>query len=158
MAYGGGKARHVVGNVRNPPEVEAAVGRAIDVFGGLDLVVGAARARGRIEIGTDPAEAEAVLATNVLGMHHTLRAGAARMNDGGRLVAVGATCLVSAAALRGLVGVMAPDLASRGIACNAVIPAGAWRPETDTARIVEAALRFLSEDAPNGSIHRVDAG
>jgi hypothetical protein len=41
IAHAGGKARHVAGNVRDAAYLEAAVARANEVFGGLDIVVDA---------------------------------------------------------------------------------------------------------------------
>ena len=39
IAHGGGKARHVVGDVRDPIQLGAAADRAIEVFGGLNIVI-----------------------------------------------------------------------------------------------------------------------
>ncbi|MBS2016130.1 MAG: SDR family NAD(P)-dependent oxidoreductase [Deltaproteobacteria bacterium] len=39
IAYGGGKARHVVAAPRDPVAVGSALARAVEVFGRLDLVV-----------------------------------------------------------------------------------------------------------------------
>lgn len=41
IVYGGGKARHVVADARDPAQIGVAVDRANDVFGGLDIVVAA---------------------------------------------------------------------------------------------------------------------
>lgn len=65
VVFGGGKARHIVGELHRLADRDAAVARAVDVFGGLDFVVGGER------------DAEA------------LRSVAPRVGDGGALVAVG---------------------------------------------------------------------
>jgi short-subunit dehydrogenase involved in D-alanine esterification of teichoic acids len=67
IAHGGGKARHLAGDVRDPAHLAAAVARAIDVFGGLDLV-----------IETDP-----------MGASYTFKAAAPRLTGGGRLIVIG---------------------------------------------------------------------
>jgi NAD(P)-dependent dehydrogenase (short-subunit alcohol dehydrogenase family) len=51
IACGGGKARHVAGDVRDPKHVAAAVERATEVFGGLDIVVGCAAETTGLELG-----------------------------------------------------------------------------------------------------------
>src|SRR3954468_21803377 len=66
IAHGGGKARHLAGDVRDPAHVSAAVGRAFEVFGGLDIVVANAGQSGRIELGADPERAAALVQANLM--------------------------------------------------------------------------------------------
>jgi NAD(P)-dependent dehydrogenase (short-subunit alcohol dehydrogenase family) len=50
IAHAGGKARHVAGDPREASHLDSAVARALDVFGGLDVVVDASgeQAAGRL--------------------------------------------------------------------------------------------------------------
>jgi NAD(P)-dependent dehydrogenase (short-subunit alcohol dehydrogenase family) len=133
IAYGGGKARHLAGDVRDAAHLAAAVDRAIEVFGGLDIVVANAGQSGRVELGGDLARAEAILSTNLLGAYTTFHAAASRMNGPGRLIAMSgdlatvaapgraAEC-ASKAGILGLVRATALELAPRKITCNAVVP------------------------------------
>jgi NAD(P)-dependent dehydrogenase (short-subunit alcohol dehydrogenase family) len=121
IAYGGGKARHLVADVREPAQVQAAVARAIEVFGGLDLVVSAA---GLASDG-EPGE---VLATNLIGAHATFKAALDAMKGGGTLLAAGRALDASlspahAAARAGVVALvhaLATELRPKGITCNAI--------------------------------------
>ena len=136
IAYGGGKARHLVGDVRDPSHVAAAVTRAVEVFGGIDIVVAAAGQVARVELGTDLKRAEEVLATNLMGVYYTFEAAARRMRGPGRLLAANmregvwdrsddapgyAAYSASKAGLLGLVRRAAHELAPRRITCNAII-------------------------------------
>lgn len=132
IAYGGGKARHIAGDPANGAHLEAAVGRAVEVFGGLDIVVASTQEAERVELGSAPARAERVLATNLLGAYHAFAAAAPRMKGPGRLVATSsapadtgavghAALAASKAGIAGLVRAAALELAPRKITCNAVI-------------------------------------
>jgi NAD(P)-dependent dehydrogenase (short-subunit alcohol dehydrogenase family) len=56
-------------------QVEAAVARAVDVLGGLDVVVANAGIAAQLPlVGGDPAVMERTLAVNLLGVYYTLRA------------------------------------------------------------------------------------
>ena len=122
IAYGGGKARHVVGDVREPADLARAVARAVEVFGGLDIVIANARAAQ----GDDFASP-------------TFQATAPGLRDNGRLVAIGEAA--AAPKLRDLVDTVAKDLSERKITCNAVVVcsgsgAGAIEPEDVAERVV----------------------
>jgi NAD(P)-dependent dehydrogenase (short-subunit alcohol dehydrogenase family) len=133
IAYGGGKARHVPGDVRDPAHIEAAVDRAVEVFGGLDIVIANAGQSGRVALGEDLARAEAIINTNLMGAYYTFSAAAKRMKGPGRLLATGsahaklgaagyAAYCASKAGLLGLVRATAHELAPRKITCNALVP------------------------------------
>ncbi len=143
MAYGGGKARHVAGDVANPSHVAAAVNRAIEVFGGLDIVIANAGQSGRVELGSDLARAQAILSTNLMGAYYTFNAAAAQMKGPGRLIATSsalghvgaaghAAYCASKAGIVGLVRATAHELAPRKITCNALLPD--WVDSDATAR------------------------
>jgi NAD(P)-dependent dehydrogenase (short-subunit alcohol dehydrogenase family) len=62
-------------DVAERDEVEAAVARAVDAFGGLDVVVANAGIAAQLPlVGGDPAVMERTLRVNVMGVYNTLRA------------------------------------------------------------------------------------
>ena len=145
IAHGGGKARHLAGDVRDPAHLAAAVERASSVFGGLDLVIANAGQSGRSELGGDLARAEAILHTNRMGVYYTFNAAVPRMKGRGRLLTVRrapaelggagqAASSASDAAVLGLCRALAVDLAPKKITCNAII-AGRVEPE-EVAQLV----------------------
>lgn len=123
LAYGGAKARHVVGDASDPSHVARAVDRALEVFGALDI---------------------AVATTNV---SCTFRAAVARMNGPGRLLAIAGE---DDGDLLALASATARDLAPRGIACNAIaIARGAEPHDEDDAdeRAARLAVLLCSPEA-----------
>lgn len=133
IVYGGGKARHVPGDVRDAAHLSAAVDRAVEVFDGLDIVIANAGQSGRVDLGDDLARAEAILSTNLMGAYYTFDAAAKRMKGPGRLIAMSsvlaklgvaghAAYCASKAGILGLVRATAHELAPRKITCNAVLP------------------------------------
>jgi NAD(P)-dependent dehydrogenase (short-subunit alcohol dehydrogenase family) len=76
IAFGGGKARHIAVDVRDPEAATRAVAKARDAFGGLDLVVGtpdevracAAAAGGAAEVHVDEPSPDA-LDDRAIGAH-----------------------------------------------------------------------------------------
>jgi NAD(P)-dependent dehydrogenase (short-subunit alcohol dehydrogenase family) len=149
VANAGGKARHVAGDVRDVAHLDKAVARALEAFGGLDVVVANAGQSGRIDIGDDLARAEAIVQTNLMGAYYTFHAAAPKMKGPGRLVATSsvlakfgvpgyAAYCASKAGILGLVRALAHELAPKRITCNAIVPG--W-VESDMA---EAGLREIA--------------
>lgn len=116
----------------------AAVGRlfqeAVDAFGRIDAVVNSAGIMllGKIAAGT-LADFDRVIATNLRGTFLVLSEAAARLKDGGRIVAFSSSVvaksfpsygpyIASKAGVEGLVHVLANELRGRGITVNAVAP------------------------------------
>ena len=134
IANGAGKARHLVADVRDAKSAAAAVAKAVDTWGQLDIVVANAGLAGCVALGGDLAEADAILHTNLMGAFYTFNAAAPILKDGGRIVALSgalAKCGVagyaaysaSKAGVLGLVRATAVELAPRKITCNAIVPA-----------------------------------
>jgi len=143
IVFGGGKARHVVADVRSSGDMKRVVDKAIEAFGALDVVVANAGISGRVALGAEGGAALAadIVATNVMGTYHTFDAATPHLSEGGRLVAIssvlarfgvpeyGAYC-ASKAGVLGLVRAAAHELSPRRITVNAVVPG--W-VETDMA-------------------------
>ncbi|MBX3199616.1 MAG: SDR family oxidoreductase [Labilithrix sp.] len=160
IVYGGGKARHLRGDVRDPAHVSAAVDRAVEVFDGLDIVIANARQAGRADLGGDDVDrAEAILTTNVMGAYYTFDAAAKRMKGAGRLIATSgvlanpgaagyAAACASEAAVLGLVRATASELAPRKITCNAVVSGWVDTPAGELAiRAIAASQAKTEEEA-----------
>jgi NAD(P)-dependent dehydrogenase (short-subunit alcohol dehydrogenase family) len=149
VANAAGKARHLAADVRDPKSATAAVDLAISAFGGLDIVVACAGVSGRVPLGRggdegagDLTRAKDILETNVMGVYYTFNAAAAKLREGGRLIALssvlgkfgvpgyGAYC-ASKSGVLGLVRATAHEVASRKITCNAIVPG--W-VDTDMAK------------------------
>ncbi len=132
IAHGGGKARHLAGDVRDPKHLAAAVDRAIETFGSLDLVIANAGQAQRVALGGDLGAAEEIFHTNLMGAYYTFNAAVPRMPGPGRLIAVGnvlaevgapgyAAYCASKAGILGLCRAVAHEVAPKKITCNAVV-------------------------------------
>jgi 3-oxoacyl-[acyl-carrier protein] reductase len=144
IAYGGGRARHRVADVRVEADADASVAAAIEAWGRLDIVVANAgiTATTLIDDPASRATARAVVETNLLGTFFTFSAAVPVLRSPGRLVAIssvlgklgapgqGAYC-ASKAGVQGLIHALALELGPRQITCNAVCPG--W-VDTDMAR------------------------
>ncbi|MGX1163644.1 gluconate 5-dehydrogenase [Arthrobacter sp. SLBN-100] len=142
LANEGCSVRGVTADIRDRSAVEAAVQAAAEWSDGLDIVfanAGISAGLGReFGVGTlenvDDERWQRVIETNLTGTMHTIRAGAARMNDGGRIVVtssiaghradplVGYAYSASKAAVSHLVRNAAAELAARRINVNAIAP------------------------------------
>ena len=150
IVHGGGQGRHLAGDVRDPSHARAAVARAIETWGHLDLVVANAGVTGNVPMGGAGGfeRAKEILDTNLLGTYLTFDAALAVMRGPGRLVAISsvlgkfgaagqAAYCASKAGLHGLVRAVAAEVGARGVTCNAVCPG--W-VDTEMARSRIAAL------------------
>lgn len=142
IAYQGGKAVHLVADVRDAKAMKAAAAHAKATFGGLDIVVANAGLSGTTPlVDGDLSVMEDIVTTNLLGTLYTFRAAASVMDGAGSLVAMssvlgkfgvpeyGAYC-ASKSGIQGLVRALAHELGPRKITVNAVCPG--W-VETDIA-------------------------
>src|SRR5450432_4202270 len=150
IVHAGGQARHLAGDVRDPLHAPAAVARAIDTWGRLDLVVANAGIAGNVAMGETggPERAKDILDTNLFGAYLVFDAALAVIRGPGRLVAISsvlgkfgaagqAAYCASKAGLHGLVRAVAAEVGVRGVTCNAVCPG--W-VDTEMARGRIAAL------------------
>lgn len=130
----GPNAIGISADVTRPADLEAACARAVEVFGGIDVLINNAGLHRGGKIATIPVEDwDAVLATNLSGPMHAIRSVLPHLTDGGAIVNIGAVvgfrgfpgdaCYGAAkAGLTGLTKVLAVELAPRGIRVNQVIP------------------------------------
>ena len=139
IAHAGGKARHIVVDVRIARDVEGAVSRAVETFGSLDIAIAHAGAPERVALGEGGHardRARTIVETSLLGAYHLFDAGLAAMKGPGRLLAVNgasaglavaghAAHYASESGIVGLVRAAALELGGRGITCNALAPAAA---------------------------------
>jgi NAD(P)-dependent dehydrogenase (short-subunit alcohol dehydrogenase family) len=140
IAHGGGAARHLAGDVRDASHVRAAVARAIEVFGRLDIAI----ANAGIAVG----DAREIIETGLLGAHATLDAALAAMTGPGRLVVVSrvrenTACRASNAGVVGLVRALAIEARPRGVTCNALSIESPAEPEA----VADVALMLCSRAA-----------
>jgi NAD(P)-dependent dehydrogenase (short-subunit alcohol dehydrogenase family) len=120
IANAGGKARHLAGDVGDPAHLDAAIARAVAVFGGLDIVVANAGHPGP-----------------------TFAAAARAMKGPGRLLSIGRGPEVDPA-----VRDAARELTARGITANAIFPeARASGPVLEPAELAEVAVFLCTADA-----------
>lgn len=133
---GGHQAITVQADVSEPAAAQGLVRQAVEGLGGLDVLVSNAGVEhfGALDSITI-ADYERVFGTNVAGQLFVTQAAAAQMGRGGRIVltsSVSAQIAVfehslyaaSKAAVSALVLNLAPELATRGIAINAIAPGG----------------------------------
>lgn len=166
----GGRAVALQADVSDPAACGPLVTRAVEALGGLDILVSNA---GTEHFGAlasiTPQDYERVFATNVGAQLFATQAAAAVMGSGGRIVLMSSVSAqravfehslyaASKAAVSALVLNLAPELAQRGIAINAVAPGG-----TRTAmagdhgkKYTNPALRDLP-DLPAGLLPRLSS-
>ena len=130
----GGGAIALRADVSDPTSVTAACNAVAQTWGGIDVVVNnAGLHRGGLADKLDIADWDAVIAANLSGPFHTIRAALPHMNEGGSIVNIGAVVGfrgfagdspygASKAGLSGLTQILAVELARRGIRVNLVIP------------------------------------
>jgi NAD(P)-dependent dehydrogenase (short-subunit alcohol dehydrogenase family) len=123
-------------DISDAAQTQALVARVVEAFGGLDVLASNAGVEhfGALESITQ-ADFDRVFQTNVAGQLFATQAAAAAMSTGGRIlltssisarIAVYQHSLYSAskAAVSAMVLNLAPELAERGIAINAIAPGG----------------------------------
>lgn len=130
----GPRAMAVVADVSEPASVDSAVKRVAAAWGGVDVLVNnAGLHRGGKLHRLQLEDWDAVLATNLSGPLHCIRAVLPHMGEGGSIVNVGAVVGfrgfpgdapygASKAGLAGLTQVLAVELAARQIRVNLVVP------------------------------------
>jgi NAD(P)-dependent dehydrogenase (short-subunit alcohol dehydrogenase family) len=151
---------------------EAAIGKAVERFGKLDIVFANAGIPGSTPLGgTSLAAFEQVIRTNITGVFFTVQAALPHLNDGASIILNGSVISVlgnpgysayaaSKAGVRGMARVMASELSPRGIRVNVVSPGGArtpiWKGAAPTADAFAALEKRISLSTPLGRIAEAD--
>jgi 3-oxoacyl-[acyl-carrier protein] reductase len=143
LTANGSPARAFKADVSDRTEVQALVGDVVAAFGGLDIVASNAGVEhfGALESIT-PEDFDRVFHINVAGQLFVAQAAADAMTPGGRILLTSSVSArfatyqhtlyaASKAAVSAMVLNLAPELAERGIAINAIAPGGT---NTDMAR------------------------
>jgi len=130
----GGQAVAIQGDVGRPADVSALFERAQQAFGRIDVVVNSAGIMPMAPIADASLDDfDQVIATNLRGAFLVLAQAAARLGEGGRIIALSTSVIAksfpaygpyiaSKAGVEGLVHVLANELRGRGITVNAVAP------------------------------------
>jgi 3-oxoacyl-[acyl-carrier protein] reductase len=148
----------IEGDVTDPESMHSAALRVADAWGGIDVLINNAGLHRGGKIDQLPlAEWDAVLATNLSGPMHCIRAVLPHMGSGGAIINVGAVVGfrgfagdvaygAAKAGLGGMTATLAIELASRQIRVNLVIPG--FIPTDMTANIDAKARERLIARIP----------
>ncbi|WP_319410163.1 SDR family oxidoreductase [uncultured Desulfosarcina sp.] len=134
IMHAGGMAIAVQADVASAADVERLFKKAVDTFGGVDVVVNCAGIMMLSPIAEgDLAIFDKVIATNLRGTFVVLGQAAHHVSAGGRIIALSSSVIAKAfptygpyiaskAGVEGLVKVLANELRGRNISVNAVAP------------------------------------
>jgi NAD(P)-dependent dehydrogenase (short-subunit alcohol dehydrogenase family) len=151
---------------------EAAIKRAVDKFGKLDVLFANAGIPGNTPLGaTTLAAFEQVLKTNITAVFFTVQAALPHLADGASIILNGSVISVlgspgysayaaSKAGVRAMARVMASELSPRRIRVNVVAPGAArtpiWKRSAPTAEAFAALEQRVSRTTPLGRIADAD--
>jgi NAD(P)-dependent dehydrogenase (short-subunit alcohol dehydrogenase family) len=151
---------------------EAAIKRAVDKFGKLDVLFANAGIPGNTPLGGATLAAfEQVLKTNITAVFFTVQAALPHLADGASIILNGSVISVlgnpgysayaaSKAGVRAMARVMASELSPRGIRVNVVAPGAArtpiWKRSAPTAEAFAALEQRVSRTTPLGRIADAD--
>src|ERR1700739_3462696 len=136
----GPNALAVAADATDIAATEAAIKRAAEKFGKLDIVFANAGIPGDTPLGATSLEAfEKILRTNITSVFFTVQSALPYLNDGASIILNGSVISVlgnpgysayaaSKAAVRAMARVMASELSPRGIRVNVVAPGAARTP------------------------------
>lgn len=135
VTVAGGTALAMKADSADPAEIQVAVARTMEAFGGLDILVNNAGILIGGTIDSYPlADFDRMVAVNVRAAFVAVQAAQSHMSDGGRIIIIGSVAAdrtglagaavysMTKAALVGLTRGMARDLGPRGITVNVVQP------------------------------------
>ncbi len=164
----GAKALAVQCDVSDYEQVAAAVARVRETLGPVDVLVNnAGITKDKLALRMSPEEFDRVLAVNLNGAFHTIRALYADFmkRRSGRIINIAsiagvmgnagqANYAASKAGVIGLTKTIARELAPRGVTCNAIAPGFI---ETDmTASMNQAAFEAMAKTIPLGRVGQAE--
>ena len=168
----GPNAHAVEADATDIAATEAAIKRAVDKFGMLDVLFANAGVPGNTPLGgTTLAAFEQVLKTNITAVFFTVQAALPHLADGASIILNGSVISVlgspgysayaaSKAGVRAMARVMASELSPRGIRVNVVAPGAArtpiWKRSAPTAEAFAALEQRVSRTTPLGRIADAD--
>lgn len=130
----GGQATWLQADVADPAAVRALFDANDAAFGGVDVVISNAGIMNTAPLADfGDAEFDRMIATNLKGSFNTMREGARRVRDGGRIICLSSTSTLAKRAAQGpyaatkmaqeaLAGSLAKEMAGRRISVNAIAP------------------------------------
>lgn len=154
----GQRAVLVPGDLSDPAHCRAVVGRAVQEFGRVDVLVSNAAFQATHEDITEIPDEEwdRTLATNLSAFFHLTKAAVPHMRPGASII--GSTSVnsdtpkpdllpydVTKAGIANMVGALAQMLASKGIRANSVAPGPIWTPLIPSTMPAEQVASFGSE-------------
>src|SRR6202011_2519124 len=168
----GPNALAIVADATDIAATEAAIGKAVDKFGKLDVVFANAGIPGNTPIGGTTLDAfETVIRTNITAVFFTVQAAAPHLNDGASIILNGSVISVlgnpgyaayaaSKAGVRAMARVMASELSPRGIRVNVVSPGGTstpiWNRTAPTPEAMVALEARISKTIPLGRFGKAE--
>jgi len=168
----GPNALAVAADATDIAATEAAIKRAAEKFGKLDIVFANAGIPGDTPLGATSLEAfERVLRTNITAVFFTVQAALPYLNDGASIILNGSVISVlgnpgysayaaSKAGVRAMARVMASELSPRGIGVYVVAPGGArtpiWNGRAPTADAFAVLEKRIAAVTPLGRIAEAD--
>lgn len=170
----GVSAQAVSGDVTDEAQVEAAVAKALERFGRIDILVTSAGMTGQTNMKThqvDTADFDRVMALNVRGMYLCIRAVLPTMLQAnyGRIVNIASISgkdgnagmlaySTSKAAVIGMTKVIGKEYADTGITCNAIAPAVVRTAMVDA--LPDEQVQYMTDKIPmrrTGEIEEISA-
>jgi NAD(P)-dependent dehydrogenase (short-subunit alcohol dehydrogenase family) len=164
----GPNAIAIVADATDIAATEAAIQRAVEKFGKLDILFANAGIPGNTPVGgTTLAAFESVIRTNLTAVFFTVQAAAPHLNDGASIILNGSVISVlgnpgysayaaSKAGVRAMARVMASELSPRGIRINVVAPGAArtpiWNGAAPTPEAYAALDKRISRSIPLGRL------
>jgi NAD(P)-dependent dehydrogenase (short-subunit alcohol dehydrogenase family) len=168
----GPNALAVVADATDIAATEAAIKKAAEKFGKLDIVFANAGIPGDTPLGATSLEAfEKVLRTNITSVFFTVQSALPYLNDNASIILNGSVISVlgnpgysayaaSKAGVRAMARVMASELSPRGIRVNVVAPGGArtpiWNGRAPTADAFAVLEKRISMTTPLGRMADAD--
>jgi NAD(P)-dependent dehydrogenase (short-subunit alcohol dehydrogenase family) len=145
----------IAGDVADPAFCRAAVARAVDEFGRLDILVNNAAFQEHVQDVGDLTDEhfDQTLKTNLYGYFHMAKAAVPHMKPGSAIVMTGSVTglmgsgnlldySMTKGGIHAFVRSLATHLVPKGIRVNAVAPGPVWTPLNPADRDAEAVTRF----------------